>query len=130
MKRLPIGISDFKKLIEYDYYFVDTTRMIGDIYRESADIILINRPRRFGKTLNMSMLRYFYDNRMASSDLFKSFAVAEDAEIMEKMNSYPVIYLTFKDVNNNTWEKTYDKLKNLLADFTPTLKRICRRYSP
>ena len=116
MKRLPIGISDFKKLIEYDYYFVDTTRMIGDIYRESADIVLITRPRRFGKTLNMSMLRYFYDNRMASSDLFKSFAVAEDAEIMQEMNRYPVIYLTFKDVNNNTWEKTYDKLKNLLAD--------------
>ena len=116
MKRLPIGISDFKKLIEYDYYFVDTTRMIGDIYRESADIVLITRPRRFGKTLNMSMLRYFYDNRMVSSDLFKPFAIAEDAEIMEKMNSYPVIYLTFKDVNNNTWEKTYDKLKNLLAD--------------
>ncbi|MEA1884644.1 MAG: AAA family ATPase [Thermotogota bacterium] len=116
MKRLPIGISDFKKIIEYDYYFVDTTRMIGDIYRESANIVLITRPRRFGKTLNMSMLRYFYDNRIESSELFKSFAIAEDEEIMHEMNSYPVIYLTFKDVNNNTWDKTYDKLKNLLAD--------------
>jgi len=56
MKRLPIGISDFEKLIQNDSYFVDTTKMIGDVYREPSDIILLTRPRRFGKMLFMSML--------------------------------------------------------------------------
>jgi hypothetical protein len=59
MKRLPIGISDFKELIENDYLFADTTPMIGEIYREQSKILLITRPRRFGKTLNMSMLGLF-----------------------------------------------------------------------
>ena len=69
MKRLPIGISDFEKLIQNEYYFVDTTKMIGDVYREPSDIILITRHRRFGKTLNMSMLSYFFDNRRKTSQL-------------------------------------------------------------
>jgi len=70
MKRLPIGISDFKKLVENGYYFVDTTQMIADIYRESSDIVLLTRPRRFGKTLNMSMLSYFYDHHLYQQGRF------------------------------------------------------------
>ena len=69
MKRLPIGISDFEKLIKNDYYFVDTTKLIGDVYREPSDIILITRPRRFGKTLNMSCRTFLTTGRRLLSCL-------------------------------------------------------------
>ena len=116
MKRLPIGISDFKELIENDYIFADTTGMIGDIYRETAKIILLTRPRRFGKTLNMSMLSYFFDNRLETAPLFKGFDVSRDPEMMGVVNSFPAIFLSFKDVKNNTWEVAYDKLKTIISD--------------
>ncbi|HOO33685.1 MAG TPA: AAA family ATPase [Thermotogota bacterium] len=115
MKRLPIGISDFKKLIENNYYFVDTSSFIADIYREPADIALITRPRRFGKTLNMSMLRYFFDHNFDSTDLFKGLEVSGDSEVMETMNTYPTVYITFKDMKNLKWGDTYAQLKFLIA---------------
>src|SRR6056297_1792015 len=116
MKRLPIGISDFKELIENDYYFVDTTQLIGDIYRESAKIALITRPRRFGKTLNMSMLRYFYDNTLNTLDLFKDLKISEDKEVMQQLNAYPTIFITFKDIKDNTWEMAKGNLKALISE--------------
>jgi len=116
MKRLPIGISDFKKLIENDYIFADTTRLIADVYREAADIILLTRPRRFGKTLNMSMLSYFFDNRLQTAHLYEGFDVSRDDEMMDVVNTFPVIFLSFKDVKNNTWEVAYDKLKTIISD--------------
>jgi len=101
--------------MENDYYFVDTSEMIAEIYREAADIALITRPRRFGKTLNMSMLRYFFDNRLETSELFKGLGIPEDEEMMKKINGYPVIFITFKDFKDNCWENTEIKLKNLLS---------------
>lgn len=115
MKRLPIGISDFKKLIENGYYFVDTSSFIADIYREPADIALITRPRRFGKTLNMSMLRYFFDHDFDSTDLFKDLEVSGDSDVMETMNTYPTIYITFKDIKDRKWESAERKIKNLVS---------------
>jgi len=96
MKRLPIGSSDFEEIIKNDYYFVDTTRMIGDIYRDGAKIILLTRPRRFGKTLNMSMLSYFFDNRKKTARLFEGLAVSGDAETMKALNGYPTL-ASFRD---------------------------------
>ena len=61
MKRLPIGIEDFEKIRQEDYYYVDKTGMIGDIIRNGAEVTLFTRPRRFGKSLNMSMLRHFFE---------------------------------------------------------------------
>jgi hypothetical protein len=116
MKRLPIGISDFEEIVKNDYYFVDTTRMIGDIYRDGAKIILLTRPRRFGKTLNMSMLSYFFDNRKKTSQLFEGLDVSGDTETMKALNGYPTLFISFKDVNNNNWQTTSDKLKSLIAD--------------
>jgi hypothetical protein len=115
LKRLPIGISDFAKLIKNDYYYVDTTKMIGDVYREPSDIILITRPRRFGKTLNMSMLSYYFDNRLNANDLFKELAISKDVEVMALLNGLPTIFLSFKDINNNKWETTSDKLRSLIS---------------
>jgi hypothetical protein len=124
MKRLPIGISDFKKLIENNYYFVDTSKMIADVYRESANIILITRPRRFGKTLNMSMLRYFFDNGLKTSELFKDLNIAEDTEVMKEINGYPTIFITFKDIKDNSWETAELKLKNLLSKLYDNFSEI------
>ncbi|MFP4461636.1 MAG: AAA family ATPase [Thermotogota bacterium] len=116
MKRLPIGISDFEKLVKNNYYFVDTTHMIGDVYREPSDIILITRPRRFGKTLNMSMLSNFFDNRKKTSVLFEELDVSRDVEVMNALNTYPTLFISFKDVNNNNWQTTSDKLRSLISD--------------
>jgi hypothetical protein len=115
MKRLPIGISDFKELIENDYLFADTTKMISDIYRETAKIILLTRPRRFGKTLNMSMLSYFFDNQMDTAHMYKRFEVSQDAEVMEVVNTFPVIFLSFKDVKDLKWDSAKDQLMSILS---------------
>src|SRR6056297_396618 len=130
MKRLPIGISDFKELVQNDYYFVDTSKFIGDIYRDGAKIILLTRPRRFGKTLNMSMLSYFFDNRKKSSELFSDLAVSDDSEVMEAVNAYPTIFISFKDIKDRRWETAEMKLKNLIShlynDFYDSIKSSLR----
>src|SRR6056297_3178629 len=130
MKRLPIGISDFKELVQNDYYFVDTSKFIGDIYRDGAKIILLTRPRRFGKTLNMSMLSYFFDNRKKSSELFSDLAVSDDSEVMEAVNAYPTIFISFKDIKDRYWETAEMKLKHLISklynDFYDSIKSVLR----
>src|SRR6056297_172492 len=115
MKRLPIGISDFKELIENDYLFADTTPMIGEIFREQSKILLITRPRRFGKTLNMSMLFYFFDNTCQNDKLFLGLDITRDDEVMAQINTYPVIFLSFKDIKNNSWEDSFENLKWLIS---------------
>src|SRR6056297_2264728 len=130
MKRLPIGISDFEELIKNDYYYVDTTRMIGDIYKDGSKILLLTRPRRFGKTLNMSMLSYFFDNRKKSSELFSDLAVSDDSEVMGALNAYPTIFISFKDIKDRRWETAEMKLKNLIShlynDFYDSIKSSLR----
>jgi len=130
MKRLPIGISDFKELVQNDYYFVDTSKFIGDIYRDGAKIVLLTRPRRFGKTLNMSMLSYFFDNRKKSSELFSDLAVSDDSEVMGALNAYPTIFISFKDIKDRYWETAEMKLKNLISklynDFYDSIKSVLR----
>ena len=130
MKRLPIGISDFEELVKNDYYYVDTTRMIGDIYKDGSKILLLTRPRRFGKTLNMSMLSYFFDNRKQSAPLFEGLDVSQDAEAMEALNTYPTIFISFKDIKDRRWETAEMKLKNLIShlynDFYDSIKSSLR----
>jgi hypothetical protein len=115
MKRLPIGISDFKELVENDYYFVDTSRMIEDVYRETSKIVLLTRPRRFGKTLNMSMLSYFYDHHLESASLFKGLSISQDPDMMAAMNSLPTIFISFKDIKDRHWKDALSQLKNLCS---------------
>ncbi len=111
MKKLPIGISDFRKLVENDYFFVDTSEFITDIYRESADTILITRPRRFGKTLNMSMLNYFFDNTLDTAYLFSGLKVTQDSRVIENINGYPTVFISFKDIKNNNWKSALENMK-------------------
>ena len=106
MKKLPIGLSDFKKLIEGNYYYFDKTNFIDEIIKDGSEVKLFTRPRRFGKTLNMSMLKYFFDIKEAEENkkLFKDLYI-EKTEIFKEQGQYPVIFLSLKDLKATTWEE-------------------------
>lgn len=112
--KMPIGISDFKKLIEGNYYYVDKTLLIKDLLDNKSEITLITRPRRFGKTINMSMLKYYFDNKETNNNLFSSLAISQYPEYKNYQGKYPVIYISLKDVKSNTWEQVYRKLQNII----------------
>jgi len=130
MKRIPIGIDDFDKLIRENYYFVDKSLIIKSIFEEeSAEVILIPRPRRFGKSLNMSMMKYFFNLKNAKNnrELFNGLLI-EKEEIINKQGKYPVIYMSFKDVKELTWENCYNKtvsiIKNIFIEHKYLLEEI------
>lgn len=118
MRRLPIGIESFKEMIDHHNYYVDKTSLIEDVCKEK--VIFYTRPRRFGKTLNMSMLYYFFSiQQKENAYLFDGLKIAEDTVAMEKQNQYPVIFLTFKDMKNDSFEKQ-------LAMFSLLIQEIIR----
>lgn len=114
---LPIGASDYKK-VSQDYYYVDKTLLIKDILDEQAKVTLFTRPRRFGKTLNMDMLRTFFEK--AKDDTSKYFInknIWQTGEkYMQHQGQYPVIFLSFKDANKNKWPDLYARLKETIKD--------------
>ena len=114
MKKLPIGISDFKELIEDNYYYIDKTAFINEIIEGSPKIILLPRPRRFGKTLNLSMLNYFFNVENSNKNLFNGLNIAKNQEAMEHLNRYPIIYISFKDVKEESFELTFEKIQQLI----------------
>src|ERR1700688_5113036 len=110
-KLLPIGVSDFKKLIDKNCYYVDKTLLIDELNKTGAEVILIPRPRRFGKTLNLSMLRYFFEKTgQDTSYLFQSLNVWQDAKCRALQGQFPVVFITLKDVKYESWEKTWISL--------------------
>jgi hypothetical protein len=112
----PIGVSDFKKLREEERYYVDKSLLIQKVWESGADVLLLPRPRRFGKTLNLSMLRYFFEKAEDSNaDLFDLLFISGQPEIMAHQGRYPLIYLTFKDVKEMTWENCLKQFRHLLA---------------
>lgn len=116
MKKIPIGISDFKTLIREEYLFVDKSLLIKEFWESNGQTILVPRPRRFGKTLNMSMLRYFFENSNEdNSSLFKVLEIEKHKDIMELQGKYPVIYLTFKDEKYSSFEYLQIGLRNILS---------------
>ncbi len=117
MKNLPIGISDFKKLISGDYYYVDKTLLIKEILESAGEVQLLPRPRRFGKTLNLSMLKYFFEKTDTdNSILFTDTAIWQDEKYRKLQGKYPVIFLTFKDVKEESWDIAYSRLIQIIAD--------------
>jgi len=115
-KRIPIGVSDFKEIIERDYYYIDKSLFIREIVEDGSKVVLIPRPRRFGKTLNMSMLRYFFEKTPKdNSNLFKDLKIWEHEDIKGLQGKYPVIYLTLKDIKHNTWEDCFGAFKCLIT---------------
>ncbi|BBM57925.1 hypothetical protein JMUB4039_1907 [Leptotrichia trevisanii] len=116
-KRLPIGISDFKRIIEESYYYVDKTGLISSILKDGANVNLFTRPRRFGKTLNMSMIRYFFDfeNREENKKLFNNLNISE-SEYASEQGKYPVIFVSFKNIEEDEWEDCYFEIRNLISN--------------
>ncbi len=112
MKKLELGNSDFKSIIENNNYFVDKSLFIQEIIDSQSQIILLPRPRRFGKTLNLSMVKYYFDsNQKLENNLFLNLNIwKENDEIKEKYAKYPVIFLSFKDAKQNNWVDTYKKI--------------------
>lgn len=107
MKRLPIGIEDFEKIRQEDYYYVDKTGMIGDIIRNGAEVTLFTRPRRFGKSLNMSMLEQFFSLN-GKPELFEGLQIMGEPELCQKyMGQYPVISLSLKGINAVSYETAF-----------------------
>ncbi|MDD7280957.1 MAG: AAA family ATPase [Erysipelotrichaceae bacterium] len=116
MKKLPIGIENFKELIDNNYYFVDKTLFIKDVFNEK--LALYTRPRRFGKTLNMSMLYYFFSNKeKENSYLFDGLDISKDKEIMKYQNKYPVILISLKDMKNKTFDNQLSMFSYLISMF-------------
>ena len=117
-KTIQIGTSDFKKLIEGKNYFVDKSLLIKEFIENSADIILTPRPRRFGKTLNLSMLRYFFDIRTKNEtkDLFKDLKIENEKEIMKLQGEYPVIFITFKNQKHLSYDDFKIGIQMLLSN--------------
>ena len=120
MKKLniPVGISDFAKIRDRKYYYVDKTKLISDLLEEeTAEVTLITRPRRFGKTMAMSMLSHFFDIRKDSKAMFQGLKIAENTELCDEwMNQWPVLFLTFKDVNGLTFASAKEMLLNRIAE--------------
>ena len=117
MKKLPIGLSDFKKLIEGNYYYFDKTNFIDEIIKDGSEVKLFTRPRRFGKTLNMSMLKYFFDIKEAEENrkLFKDLYI-EKTENFREQGQYPVVFLSLKDLKADNWESMVNYLKVLISN--------------
>src|SRR5258708_4798798 len=116
-KQLPIGISDYKRIIDDNLYYVDKTLFIDDILKYSNGVALITRPRRFGKTLNMSMLKYFFEKTDKShAYLFEDKKIWQLPDRAKLQGKFPVIFLTFKDIKEDTWELTRRKLISAIAE--------------
>ena len=116
MKRLAIGLSDFKELIEENFYYFDKTSFIDEVIKDGSKVKLFARPRRFGKTLNMSMLKYFFDITKANENkkLFKNLYI-EKTESFKEQGQYPVIFLSLKDLKASTWEEMEKDIKSTIA---------------
>ena len=116
MKKLPIGISDFKTVITEDYFYIDKTLLIDDLWSASAAVIVMTRPRRFGKTLNLSMLRYFFEkSEESNAHLFSETHIWKKPEYHPVQGQYPVIFLSFKDCKEETFEQATQEIERSLA---------------
>jgi len=115
-KKFVLGESDFQTLITTNCYYADKTMFIKDVV-EGSKVLLFARPRRFGKTLNLTMLRHFFDIKGDCAGLFANLNISKEKRIMEMQGKHPVIYLTLKDVIEIKWETCYNQLKKIILDF-------------
>ena len=114
-KAVPVGIEDFERIVREDYYYVDKTLLIEELLINRAPVTLFTRPRRFGKTLNMSMLKYFFDvkDKEENKKLFENLKIY-NSEYMSEQGKYPVIFISLKDLKGDTWEKCFENLKKTM----------------
>ena len=125
MKRLAIGIDDFRKIIKEDCYYIDKTKFIEDILEDGSGVKLINRPRRFGKTLNMTTLKYFFDieNAEENRNLFNNLYI-EKSKYIDEQGKYPVIFLSFKEIKGKTSDEMLEQMKNYIANLYNSFEYI------
>ena len=120
MKKLNIhvGISDFAKIRDRNYYYVDKTKLISDLLEEeTAEVTLITRPRRFGKTMAMSMLSHFFDIRKDSKAMFQGLKIAENTDLCDEwMNQWPVLFISFRRVDGLNFESAFGMLQETITD--------------
>ena len=110
MKKIPIGTKSFSRLVEGNYYFVDKTLMIKEFLDRGTDVTLITRPRRFGKTINMSMMAEFFDITKDSKKIFNGTKIMETPYAAE-INQYPIIFISFADAKRDK-ETVVSTIKN------------------
>ena len=116
-KAVPVGIEDFERIVREDYYYVDKTQLIEELLINRTPVTLFTRPRRFGKTLNMSMIKYFFDvkNKEENKKLFENLKIS-NSEYMSEQGKYPVIFISLKDLKGNSWEECLKRLKLFIFD--------------
>ena len=106
---IPVGISNFEKIRNNGFYYVDKTGLIEELLKTEAEVTLITRPRRFGKTLGMSMLESFFDIRKNSRKLFEGLEIARQSELCSKwMNQCPTVSVSFRQVDGLNFTSAYD----------------------
>lgn len=114
-KKIPIGISDFKELISGNSYYIDKSLFIEEIINEGSKVTLIPRPRRFGKTINLSMLKYFFEQTEEDNvNLFKDLAISKNKKLMQEQGESPVIFMTFKDIKVATWNECAEEMRGVI----------------
>lgn len=114
---LPVGLDGFCKIREGNFYYIDKTKFIAELLKKPFEVNLITRPRRFGKTLTMSMLSEFFDIQKDSRNIFDGLAVSRDRALCDAwMNQYPVLFLTLKSIESSQYEIAYDQLKATISD--------------
>ena len=116
MKKLAVGVDDFKEIIKENFYYIDKTKFIEDILEDGSKVKLLNRPRRFGKTINMTTLKYFFDIKNAEENrkLFNNLYI-EKSKYIEEQGKYPVIFLSLKEIKGKTWEEMLEQIKNYIS---------------
>ena len=115
-KQILIGVESFEEIIEENYFYVDKTLFIKELLENKGKATLITRPRRFGKTLNMSMLKSFFDITKDSTHLFGNLKIMEHKQMVEKhINKYPIVYFTLKDVEEKTYEQSLNRLRSMVS---------------
>ena len=117
MKKIPIGVEDFREITENDYCYIDKTKLIEEIVKDGSKVKLFTRPRRFGKTLNMSTLKYFFDIKEAERNrkLFKDLYI-ENSPVFSEQGKYPVIFISMKEIKGMTWEEMQISLKKIFSN--------------
>ena len=114
-KAIPVGIENFERIIKDGYYYVDKSLLIEEMLENRIPVTLFTRPRRFGKTLNMSMLKYFFDieNKDKNKKLFENLKIS-DSTYMSEQGKYPVIFISLKDLKENNWEECLESIKDIM----------------